>query len=217
MARTRACLEKKRLHDQEVFYLQQIETERQSDFDIMVKTVGMTPRQIAIGVLVVYDGRSPQIEALASEISEGISRVEGATPVRKRIEQASREDLLGADAIILGSPNWSGITGSVKVWLDDQGDLWEEGALQGKIGAAFTAGRGRHSGLEFTLLGLLHWMLACGMVVVGLPWSESMRVSGSYYGATAAGEVTSEDMEQARNLGERVARLALQLRSEPTQ
>ena len=162
-------------------------------------------------VLIVYDSQGQEIEALATAASEGVARAEGARPVQKRIEETGREDLLRADAIILGSPNWSGITGSLKTWLDNQGDLWEEGALAGKVGAAFTAGRGRHSGLEFTLLSLIHWMLACGMVVVGLPWSERMRVSGSYYGATAAGEAGFEDLEQARELGERVASLALRL------
>ena len=83
--------------------------------------------------------------------------------------------------------------------------------LAGKIGAAFTPGRGLHSGLEFTLLSLIHWMLACGIVIVGLPWSEEMRTSGSYYGATSAGEVSLDDREQAKKLGERVAQLALRL------
>ena len=166
---------------------------------------------MTINILLVYDGRGPQIEALASAISEGISRVKGAGALKRRIDEASSEDLIKADGIILGSPNWSGVTGALKLWLDEQGDLWEEGALRGKIGAAFTTGRGRHSGLEFTLLGLLHWMLACGMIVVGLPWSDRMKLSGSYYGATSAGEVTAEDLEQARSLGERVTRIALRL------
>ena len=103
------------------------------------------------------------------------------------------------------------MTGALKTWLDDQGDLWEEGKLSGKVGAAFTTGRGRHSGMEFTLLGLIHWMLACGMVIVGLPWTERMRTSGSYYGATSAGDISPEDLEQARELGARVARLAMRL------
>jgi len=162
-------------------------------------------------VLVLYDRHGPLIEPLAAAVCEGVSRVSGATPVKRRIQEAGREDLLSADAVILGSPNWSGITGDLKGWLDDQGDLWEEGVLAGKVGAAFTTGRGLHSGLEFTLLSLIHWMLACGMVVVGLPWSDIMRVSGSYYGATATGEVTSEDVSQASQLGERVARLSLRL------
>ena len=161
--------------------------------------------------MIVYDRRGPQIEALASALTEGVSQVEGVRPIEKSILDANRQDLLGADAIILGSPNWSGVSGSLKVWLDDQGDLWEEGALAGKVGAAFTTGRGRHSGLEFTLLNLIHWMMACGMVVVGLPWNERMMTSGSYYGATAVGEVTAYDLEQARELGERVAHLTRRL------
>ena len=162
----------------------------------------------------LYDGRGPQIEALAWAVSEGVSTVEGARPVRKRIEEAGQDDLLRADAIVLGSPNWSGLTGALKLWLDDQGDLWEDGRLAGKVGAAFAAGRGRHSGLEFTLLNLIHWMLACGMVIVGLPWSRRMEVSVSYYGATVAGEVSPEDVEQARELGARVALLTLRLAAE---
>ena len=162
-------------------------------------------------ILILYDSHGPQIEAVASAVSEGVSRVHGARPVKKRILEAVRQDLLEADAIILGSPNWSGVTGSLKLWLDNQGDLWEEGKLAGKIGAAFTTGRGRHSGLEFTLLAIIHWLLACGMVIVGLPWSERMLVSGSYYGATAAGEVSLDDLEQAGVLGERVAGLSLRL------
>ena len=63
-----------------------------------------------------------------------------------------------------------------------------------------------------TLLQLIHWMLACGTVVVGLPWSDAMRTSGSYYGATAVGGVTEEDLAQARELGARVATVAAKLK-----
>ena len=76
-------------------------------------------------------------------------------------------------------------------------------------------GSGLHSGLEMTLLQLVHWMLACGMVVVGLPWSERMRGSGSYYGATAAGRVTLDDRSQARELGIRLATFAARLQQCP--
>ena len=107
------------------------------------------------GVLVLYDSHGPQIEPLALEICQGVSKIGGARPTKARIQEASRQDLLAADAIVLlGTPNWSGMTGALKTWLDDQGDLWEEGKLSGKVGAAFTTGRGRHSGMEFTLLVL---------------------------------------------------------------
>ena len=162
-------------------------------------------------VLVLYDGRSRQVTDLAVAVGEGVQRAKGAVALVRDTATAGRDDLVQADAIALGSPNWSGITGSMKSWLDDQGDLWEEGVLNGKPGAAFTSSRGRSSGMEFTLLSLIHWMLAGGMLVVGLPWSELMQMSGSYYGATTSGGVSPEDLEQARNLGQRLAEVALRL------
>lgn len=166
---------------------------------------------MSLQVLVLYDSHGPHIVQLAKSIAEGISQVREAQPLVRHIDEAVPEELIEANALILGSPNWSGISGFLKRWLDDQGDLWEDGILQGKVGAAFTTGRGQHSGLEITLLQLLHWMLAAGMVVVGLPWNDRMRISGSYYGATAAGEVTQDDLLQAKALGNRVAKLSLLL------
>ena len=165
------------------------------------------------GVLILYDAKGRSIEALAQAAAKGVQESGLAIPTRMTIDQATREDLVAADGLVIGSPNWSGITGSLKQWLDDQGDLWEELVLSGRPGAAFTAGTGRHSGLETTLRQLVHWMLACGMVIVGLPWSERMRTSGSYYGATAAGGVTDDDLAQARELGLRLARFASFLKS----
>ena len=163
-------------------------------------------------VLVLFDPKSRSIEAMAQSVAAGVEESGLAVPALMTINRASRDDLLDADGIILGSPNWSGITGSLKQWLDDQGDLWEERILAGRPGAAFTTGTGRHSGLETTLRQLIHWMLACGMVIVGLPWSERMRVSGSYYGATAAGGANGDDLAQARELGARLADFAARLK-----
>ena len=163
-------------------------------------------------MLVLYDAKGLSIQAMAQAVAGGVASGGLAVPVLKTIETATRADLLAADGLALGSPNWSGITGSLKQWLDDQGDLWEELALAGRPGAAFATGTGRYSGLETTLRQLIHWMLACGMVIVGLPWSERMRVSGSYYGATAAGGATSDDLAQAGELGARLAALASRLK-----
>lgn len=168
---------------------------------------------MSISVLVLYDAKGPAIESLARAAAKGISSANDASPVLKRIEEATTEDLLHTDALLLGSPNWSGVTGTLKSWLDEQGDLWEEGSLAGKPGGAFTTGWGRHSGLEMTLLQLVHWMLACGMIVVGLPWSARMRYSASYYGATAAGGVSEDDLAQAEALGARVADVAVRLKA----
>ena len=163
-------------------------------------------------ILVLYDPKGPAIQALAGAAAEGVASA-GGEAVTKSIYQAVTQDLLDADGLLLGSPNWSGLTGSMKSWLDEQGDLWEEGSLSGRPGAALTSGWGRHSGLEMTLLQLVHWMLACGMVVVGLPWSDPMRWSGSYYGATAVGGANDQDLAQARELGARLTQVADKLKA----
>ncbi len=164
-----------------------------------------------ISILVLYDRKNSAIEDLARAVGVGVELSGAARAVLKRTTEASQADLLSADGLLLGCPNWSGITGSLKSWLDEQGDLWEDGSLAGKPAAAFTSGSGQHSGLEMTLLQIVHWILACGMVVVGLPWGERMRNSGSYYGATAVGEVTNEDLAQAQELGARLAAVAAKL------
>lgn len=165
----------------------------------------------AITVLVLFDSRGGSTQHLADAIAEGVRSVAGATASYRSIDEAQPRELLTCDALIVGSPNWSGMTGKLKEWFDYSGDLWESGELAGRPAAAFTAGWSRSGGIEATLLQLLHLLLAHGMIIVGLPWSETMRRSGSYYGATAHGDVTDEDRAQARSLGRRVAEVAIAL------
>lgn len=158
-------------------------------------------------ILLLYDSRGGLTEQLADAIEEGIVG-SGGECLRRRIDDATIPDLLRSDGMILGSPNWSGMTAKLKDWFDFSGDLWESGEFAGKVGAVFTAGYSRSGGIEATLLQLLHLLFAHGMIIVGLPWSEGMRQSGSYYGATAHGSVTDGDREQARALGRRVTEVA---------
>ena len=162
-------------------------------------------------VLLLFDSRGGLTEHLAEAIAEGVRSVEGADLSYRRIDEARPNELLECDALIVGSPNWSGMTGKLKEWFDYSGDLWESGELAGKPAAAFTAGWSRSGGIEATLLQLAHLLLSHGMLLVGLPWSDTMRRSGSYYGATAHGDVTDDDRAQARALGRRVAELTVRL------
>lgn len=161
-------------------------------------------------ILLLYDSRGGLIETLAGGVEQGIAAA-GGECLRRRVEDAAAADLLAVDGIILGSPNWSGMTARLKHFWDYSGDLWETGELHGKVGGCFTAGYSRSGGIEATLLQLVHLLFAHGMVVVGLPWSERMRESGSYYGATASGSVTAADLDQARALGGVVAETAARL------
>ena len=162
-------------------------------------------------VLLLFDSRGGLTEQLADAVAEGVRSVAGVTLSHRRLDEAGIDEPKRCDALILGSPNWSGMTGKLKDWMDHSGDLWETGELAGKVGAACTAGWSRSGGTEATLLQLLHLLFAHGMLVIGLPWSDLMRRSGSYYGATAHGEVTEDDRAQARELGRRVAVLTQRL------
>ena len=163
----------------------------------------------AARVLLLFDSRGGLTEQLAESVAEGVRAVPNIELRYRRVDDAEPSELHDIDALIIGSPNWSGMTGKLKEWFDHSGDLWETGELTGKVGACFTAGWSRSGGTEATLLQLLHLILAHGMLFVGLPWSDTMRRSGSYYGATAHGEVTDDDRDQARALGRRVAETAL--------
>lgn len=164
---------------------------------------------IPVRTLVISDSRDGLTARLAAAVVEGVASIDGAVAIARTPDDATIDDLLQCDALVLGSPNWSGITGKLKDWIDYTGDLWESGELAGKVGACFTAGWSRSAGTEATLLQLLHLLFAHGMIVVGLPWNQYMPTSGSYYGATAHGRVSAADIEQARILGRRVTEFAL--------
>jgi NAD(P)H dehydrogenase (quinone) len=167
----------------------------------------------AVSVYVIYDGDpSGPMDRLAHAVVEGAESVPDTAVVLHTAQLASVDQLVASDAIVLGSPNWHGMTADLKAVIDQTGTIWEQGKLVGKVGAAFTSGWSRAGGNEITLLTLLHALLAHGMVIVGLPWSKRMVKSGSYYGPFAVGGPTEDDLAQARTLGRRVARYALWLK-----
>jgi NAD(P)H dehydrogenase (quinone) len=162
-----------------------------------------------VRVYVIYDGDpSGPMDRLAHAVVEGAESVPDVEVVLHTAQVASIDQMVAADAIILGSPNWHGMTANLKAVIDQTGTIWEQGKLVGKVGAAFTSGWSRAGGNEITLLTLLHALLAHGMVILGLPWSRRMVKSGSYYGPFAVGGPTEDDLAQARGLGRRVARYA---------
>ncbi len=163
-------------------------------------------------VLIVYDERAAAMGDLAAAVADGARSVPGTEARVRTLAEASINEVGEADSLVLGSPNWSGISARMKGWLDQGEDYWEYQLLAGRAGAAFTAARSRSSGNEITLLQLWHVMLANGMICVGLPWNSAMRTSShSYYGPIAVGPAGPDDLEAARGLGRRVAETARRL------
>ena len=58
-------------------------------------------------------------------------------------------------------------------FLDQTGGLWAQGGLIGKVGSVFTSTNCQHGGQETTLVSSCITLLHHGMVIVGLPYSES--------------------------------------------
>ena len=134
--------------------------------------------------------------------------------------ECTLNDLAKADAIIFGTPTRFGnMAGQMRQFLDTAGGLWQEGALNAKVGSVFTSTATQHGGQESTILSFHNTLLHFGMIVVGLPYSfqkqmEIDEVNGcSPYGAsTIAGgdgsRMPSEiELKGARFQGKHVAEI----------
>lgn len=194
-------------------------------------------------VLVLYYSSYGHIEAMAEAVATG-ARSTGATVDIKRVPEtvpeeiakgahfklqqgapvATVEDLANYDAIIVGAPTRFGrMPSQMAAFLDQAGGLWARGALNGKVGAAFTSTATQHGGQEATLFSIITNLLHFGMTIVGLPYSYAGQMSidevvgGSPYGATtiAGGQGQRQpseiDLGGARHQGELVAKTANKL------
>lgn len=194
-------------------------------------------------VLVLYYSAYGHIEQMAEAVAEG-AREAGASVDIKRVPElvpddvakssgykldqkapiADIADLENYDAIIIGTGTRFGrMTGQMSNFLDQAGGLWARGALNGKVGAAFTSTATQHGGQETTLFSIITNMLHFGFTVVGLDYGfqgqmdNSKVVGGAPYGATtiANGDGSrqpgAEELDGARYLGRRAATTAAKL------
>ena len=194
-------------------------------------------------VLVLYYSTYGHIETMAQAMAEG-ARSAGATVDVKRVPETVPEEiarnahfkldqaapvatvaeLANYDAIVVGCPTRFGrVPSQMAAFLDQAGGLWAKGALNGKVGAAFTSTATQHGGQEMTLFSVITNLLHFGMVIVGLPYSHQGQmtldeiVGGSPYGATtiAGGQGQRQpsaiELEGARHQGRLVAQTANKL------
>ena len=147
-------------------------------------------------VLVLYYSTYGHMETMAQAIAEG-AREAGASVDVKRVPETVPEDVArGAhfkldqsapvaniaelenyDAIIIGTGTRFGrISSQMAAFLDQAGGLWARGALNGKVGAAFTSSATQHGGQETTLFSLITNMLHFGMTIVGLDYGFALSL-----------------------------------------
>lgn len=195
-------------------------------------------------VLVLYYSAYGHVEKMAQAVAEGAQSA-GATVDIKRVPELVPEavaqkanfkqdqaapvatigDLENYDAIIVGTGTRFGrISSQMASFLDQAGGLWARGALNGKVGGAFTSTATQHGGQELTLLSIIHNLMHFGMIVVGLPYSFAGQTllnevtGGSPYGAsTIAGgdgsrQPSQNELDGARYQGRHIAEIAIKLK-----
>lgn len=194
-------------------------------------------------VLVLYYSSYGHMEQMAQAIAEG-ARAGGATVDIKRVPETVPEeiakgayfkldqaapvatiaDLENYDAIVVGTGTRFGrISSQMAAFLDQAGGLWAKGALNGKVGAAFTGSASQHGGQETTLFSIITNLLHFGMTIVGLDYGFAAQTSndavngGAPYGATTitngdgSRQPSEIELDGARYLGRRVADTATKL------
>jgi NAD(P)H dehydrogenase (quinone) len=153
-------------------------------------------------VLIVYQSRTGNTEEMAKVVAEGAAST-GVKVIRKKVERATLQDLLKADGIILGSPNYYGtMAAEMKAFIDRS--VKYHGKLEGKVAGAFASGGGLGGGVETTVLDLTKSLLIHGMIVQGDPW-------GSHYGTVSIGKPNASAKKECKKLGEKVATLVKRL------
>lgn len=194
-------------------------------------------------VLVLYYSAYGHIEQMSEAIAEGARETGAEVDIRRvpelvpedvarqagfKLDQqaplARVEDLPAYDAIIVGTGTRFGrISSQMASFLDQCGGLWASGALNGKVGGAFTSTASQHGGQETTLFSILTNLMHFGMVTVGLPYSYQPQTTldevagGSPYGATtlAASDGSRQpskiELDGARYQGRHIAGIATRL------
>jgi NAD(P)H dehydrogenase (quinone) len=154
-------------------------------------------------ILVTTFSVSGNTKALADAVVDGVTCVEGVECIRKRLQETTVEDWVNADGIIVGSPTYFGqMAAEVKALFDETESVY--GQLEGKVGAAFTTSGGAGCGHEMTNMSIITAMLVCGMVVQG-------TTKGPHFGPFAVGKPGEKQLDQAREMGIRVAQLTKKL------
>ena len=189
-------------------------------------------------ILVLYYSQSGHVLAMAEQIARGIENVEGCSAKLRTVPAISatceatedsiptqghiyvdHDDLKQCDGLVLGSPTRFGnMAAPLKYFIDQTSDVWLSGSLIGKPAAVFTSTGSLHGGQESTLLSMMLPLMHHGMIVMGLPYSESILMTtsdgGTPYGAShLAGSnndrsLSENEAQLCRALGHRVATTA---------
>ncbi len=192
-------------------------------------------------ILVLYYSAHGATRQMAQLIARGVESVPGATARLRTVPRVSAvceaveadipaqgapyvelADLAECAGLALGSPTRFGnMAAPMKYFWDSTSAQWLKGVLIGKPACVFTSSSAMHGGNETTLLTMMLPLLHHGMLLLGLPYSETAQLAttsgGTPYGAShVAGPDSSYPISEIeRQLclaqGKRLAEVALKL------
>ena len=132
-------------------------------------------------------------------ISDDVLEKYGAKAAKatlSKIPVAKVEQLADAHAIIFGTPTRFGnMAAQMRNFLDQTGPLWMKGALVGKVGSVFASTGTQHGGQETTITSFHSTLLHHGMVIVGVPYTESGLM---YMGEFPVARLTAQPLWRGR-------------------
>lgn len=179
-------------------------------------------------VLIVYATDHKGTLKMAEKVAAGVESVEGCKAILKNAEEAVADDILAADALVLGTPVHMGsMDWRMKKFIDQQcSGLWMGDKVAGKVGGVFACGSGfgnAGAGCELTMLAMLNNLAELGLVLVPLPKdSPGYRKGGIQWGpygrahnedlSVIEGGLPEERSEAAIQHGKNIARVAEALR-----
>ncbi len=193
-------------------------------------------------ILVLYYSPGGTTAEMANIIARGIGEVEGmearirsVPSVSANTEQtqntipdsgplyATLNDLEECDGLALGCPTHFGnMPAAMKYFIDGTSPLWMSGKLVDKPAAVFSSSMSLHGGQESTLLTMILPLLHHGMLITGLPYTQtellSTKTGGTPYGAsrvtsdTETNVLSDEERTLCLALGRRLANTAKKLK-----
>jgi NAD(P)H:quinone oxidoreductase type IV len=169
-------------------------------------------------------GAEASLFQVAELVSDAILEKPGAKGARAafaHVPVATMDSLAEPHAIIFGTPTRFGnMAAQMRNLLDQTGGLWAQGKLIGKIGSVFASTASQHGGQETTLTSFHTTLLHHGMIIVGVPYSESGLTNmadisgGTPYGATTltgadgSRQPSANELKIANYQGRHVAEIA---------
>lgn len=194
-----------------------------------------------VEILILYYSRYGSVHEMAQLMARGVesqhnanAKIRTVPPVSATCEvvdepvpvsgapYAVLDDLAHCHGLLLGCPTRFGnMAAAMKYFWDGSSSLWLSGALSSKPAGVFTSSASLHGGQETTLMSMMLPLLHHGMLMLGVPSTESALINtqsgGTPYGVThVAGidnknPISEDERELCQAMGKRMARITAQL------